>query len=305
MRAATPGPPHGDPFTPLRRKSTRNFQCDPTDDAEMCGHISLFDDCSPKTPFDVTGDVDFRAALLIYLINFIDSLAGSISAPILPLYGRNLGATTEQVGQLFSVFALTQTIAMPFLGRCSDRYGRRSVLLLSLVGSAIGAAWQGTCSSYWSLVAARAFSGIWAGVSSVCQVYIADVVPPHIRGDYLSYLLSSTQASILFGPSIGAGLSVMGLNIPVLTTAVLSAAFVPIVWMYLPESPEWLLMNSQPSNEDRTFSAGGSSTPVPELRNPGVGPWATWIVVVIFGSMAFFGMVAHMSVVSMFAIFAK
>jgi len=121
MRAATPGPPHGDPFTPLRRKSTRNFQCDPTDDAEMCGHISLFDDCSPKTPFDVTGDVDFRAALLIYLINFIDSLAGSISAPILPLYGRNLGATTEQVGQLFSVFALTQTIAMPFLGRCSDR----------------------------------------------------------------------------------------------------------------------------------------------------------------------------------------
>lgn len=263
--------------------------------------------------------VKMSAVLLVYLINFLDTLGGSISTPILAFYSRKyFGATYSQVGQLFSVFALAQTLAMPVLGRLSDVFGRRKVLILSVIGTAIGSFWQGRASSFESLLVARAFSGIWAGVASVCQIYIADVVPDELRPEYLSYLLSSNQAAQLFGPSMGAGLSVLGLNMPVLTQAMVSTLLIPIVWYYLPESPEWLRLHQEslsapPSPfqfaSPKTMELGARSDDKkirpPPQRTQSLGAWGTYTAIAVYGGIAFSGMVAQMSMVSMYAVFAK
>lgn len=254
---------------------------------------------SALTKHELLG-VELSAVVLVLLINFMDSLGGSISTPVLPFYGREFGATYEQIGRLFSAFALAQTAATPVLGILSDRFGRRTVLLLSLLGTALGSTWQGYAGSYNSLLAARAFSGIWAGVGSVCQVFIVDVVPADLQPEYLSYLLSSTQAATLFGPSIGAGLSVLGLNVPIKVQAVVSLLVWPVVLVYLPESPEWLRMNSPSGMEIRK-----SGTMQPIRKPPGIGSHGTTITVLAYGTVSLCSMVAQMSIISMYAVFAK
>lgn len=253
--------------------------------------------------------VNLSAVVLVCIINFMDSLGGSISTPILPFYSKIFGATYEDVGKLFSAFALAQTMALPLLAYLSDRFGRRTVLLLSLLGTAAGSFWQGIAGSYSSLLAARAFSGIWAGVSSVCQVYIADVVPAELRPSYMSYFLSSTQAATLFGPSIGAGLSVLGLNVPILTQAVVSLAVWPVVLVNLPESPEWLRLNTQtfqsPHSPGHPMARKKSSTVTMDRKTSSLGHRGTAMAVATFGGVALWSMMAQMAIVSMYAVFAE
>mmetsp|Transcript_106653 Transcript_106653/g.318811 ORF Transcript_106653/g.318811 Transcript_106653/m.318811 type:complete len:551 (-) Transcript_106653:52-1704(-) len=254
--------------------------------------------------------VDLSAVVLVCIVNFMDSLGGSISTPILPFYGRRFGATYEDVGKLFSAFALAQMLSLPLLAYLSDRFGRRTVLLLSLLGTSAGSLWQGLAGSYTSLLAARAFSGIWAGVSSVCQVYIADVVPAELRPSYMSYFLSSTQAATLFGPSIGAGLSVLGLNVPILTQAAVSLAIWPIVLVHVPESPEWLRLRTpslvsphSPSHARERASTGSRVSRTPTAH--GLGGRGTALAIVAFGGVALWSMMAQMAIVSMYGVFAE
>jgi len=142
-------------------------------------------------------------------------------------------------------------------------------------------------------------------VSSVCQVYIVDVVAPDTRSEYLGYLLSSTQASTLFGPSIGAGLSALGLNVPILVQACVCTVLVPLALIYLPESPEWIRMQQASPSPMPSPNPFANKSARPKLQNPGVGRWGTYVAVGTYGAVALCSMIAQMSVVSMFAIFAK
>lgn len=258
--------------------------------------------------------VDLSAVILVCLVNFVDSLGGSISTPILPFYARSFHVSYAQVGTLFSAFAMAQALAMPALSLGSDRYGRRAMLLISIVGTVLGAVWQGTATGFYSLLVARVFSGIWAGVGSVCQVYIVDVVPPEHRARYMSYLLSSTQASVLFGPSLGAGLSVLGLQVPILTQAAVSFVLFFVVYAHLPESPEWCQAHCAKQNKSVNWSSPPSS-PRADMANiasreakrtkAGIGNRTTFVIIAVFGAMSFCSMVTQMMMLSMFAVFAE
>lgn len=244
--------------------------------------------------------VDKSAIVLVLVINFLDALSGSISTPILPFYAKEFDASYSQVGQLFSGFALAQMVSMPFLSWCSDKYGRRVVMLWATIGSSIGAVWQGTAQSYGSLLASRLFSGIWSGVSSVCQVYTVDVIPPDLRAEYLSYLNGSSQASVLFGPSIGAGLSALGLNVPLLVQGAMNTVLFLVTYAQLPESPEWCRLISPCSP---VTGHHGLRTPRVPQKTAGMGRRTTLIIVIAFGFFSFCGMLAQMSIVSMFGIY--
>jgi len=257
-----------------------------------------------RTPQSRRGvlSVDVSAVFLVYIVNFLDSLGGSISTPILPFYAKEFNATYAEVGQLFSVFALAQMASMPFLSYASDLYGRRAVLLMATFGSGLGAIWQGTATSYTSLLVSRTFSGAWSGVASVCQVYLVDVVPADLRADYMSYLNSSTQASVLFGPSIGAGLSALGLQAPFYVQSAVCFILNLIVWAHLPESPEWCRLNAPASPASQVNGVRSQRKPT---RNVGVGKSATYKIIAGYGVLSFCGMVAQMAIMSMFAIYAE
>jgi len=74
----------------------------------------------------------------LFIIVFIDLLGFSLILPLLPFYASAYGATPTVVGLLVASYAAAQLIGAPLLGRLSDRYGRRPVLLLSVSGTLIG-----------------------------------------------------------------------------------------------------------------------------------------------------------------------
>jgi len=77
-----------------------------------------------------------RTLFILYLTGFTTMLGIGIITPVLPIYAQMIGATGFWIGAIFSVFALSRTIFMPFVGRLSDAGGRRKFILLGLAGYA-------------------------------------------------------------------------------------------------------------------------------------------------------------------------
>lgn len=184
--------------------------------------------------------VPHTAIWMVCLIVFIDSLGGSISAPVMPFYAKEFQASSRVIGLLFSSFSLSQVVALPMLGKLSDRIGRRPVLVISLFGAAGGALVQGLAPNVQLLFVGRVISGFCGAIGSTANVYISDVTDEESRPEYLGYLMSSNGLAFAFGPGLGGGLSTFGMNVPILVNAGLCIAAGFLAAAYLPESPIWV-----------------------------------------------------------------
>ena len=96
-----------------------------------------------------------RRLALLFLFVFIDVLGFSLILPLLPYYADTFNATESVVGLLLAANALTQLVGAPVLGRLSDRYGRRPLLILSLAGTLAGFLLLGWANGLWMLFASR------------------------------------------------------------------------------------------------------------------------------------------------------
>jgi len=201
---------------------------------------------------------------LVCLIVFIDSLGGSISAPVLPFYANEFHCSTADIGVLFSAFSLAQVVFLPVLGKLSDKFGRRTVLVGSLFGAAIGALGQGLAPTYWVLVAARVISGGCGAVGSTANVYVSDITTEAMRGQYLGYLMNSNGAAFAFGPGLGGGLSRLGLNVPIEVNGALCLVAGLLSLVYLPESPVFV----RHQQEVARFGTQDSTSPTQTQRFP-------------------------------------
>jgi DHA1 family tetracycline resistance protein-like MFS transporter len=99
--------------------------------------------------------MDNKRLFSILLVVFIDLLGFSLILPLLPYYAETFNASQFTTGLLIAVYALMQLIGAPILGRLSDRYGRRPVLLVSVFGTFIGFLLFGFATTLWMLFAAR------------------------------------------------------------------------------------------------------------------------------------------------------
>jgi len=180
-----------------------------------------------------------RAALaIVYLTVFIDLLGFGIILPSLPYYARDLGATGLGLGVLFSAYSVAQLAGSAFLGRLSDRHGRRPILLLSLAGSAASMFLSGMATGLIALSCARGLAGAFGGSIGTAQAYIADVTPRAERARYMGLLGASIGVGFVLGPALGAGLLALGFGFrgAAFTSGGLAALnFVSAVF-HLPES---------------------------------------------------------------------
>lgn len=149
---------------------------------------------------------------MVYLAVFLDLLGFGIILPTLPYYALHFGVSGVWVGVLFTCYSLAQLIGAPILGRLSDRFGRRPVLLVSLAGSAIAFAASGFAEQLWTLMAARALAGLFGGSIATAQAYVADVTRPEERARYLGLIGASIGMGFVLGPFIGAELSRFGFS---------------------------------------------------------------------------------------------
>ncbi len=144
---------------------------------------------------------------VLFAIILIDLIGFGIVIPLLPFYGQRFGADPQMVTLLMATYSLFQFFMAPLLGRLSDRYGRRPILLISLAGSAASYLWLGFADTLWMLFAARAIQGACAGNIAAAQAYIADVTTPENRARGMGLIGAAFGFGFIIGPALGGTLA--------------------------------------------------------------------------------------------------
>jgi len=180
-----------------------------------------------------------RVVFFVFVTVFLDLIGFGIIIPLLPFYVRTMGGSAETVGFILASFSVTQLIATPFLGRLSDRFGRRPVILLSLAGNA-GAmvlfALATRTSLLWMLFASRIMAGATAGNLSACQAAIADVTTGERRAAGMGRLGAGIGLGMVLGPVLGSSVSHIGAWAPPLAAAALACADLIGAFFLMPET---------------------------------------------------------------------
>lgn len=169
--------------------------------------------------------LDFKKILPIFVIVLIDLLGLTIIIPLMPLYATALQANAFLIGLLGAAYPIMQFIGAPLLGRLSDRYGRKPVLLISQVGTLIGFIILGLANSLWILFLARIVDGLSGANISTAQAAIADSTNEKTRTQGLGLIGAAFGLGFVVGPVIAfVSLALSGNNyrVPALVAAVFS-----------------------------------------------------------------------------------
>jgi len=178
-----------------------------------------------------------RAFTLLFLFVFMDVLGFSLILPLLPYYAEAFGATAEVVGLLLGANALTQLVGAPILGRLSDRYGRRPLLLTSIAGTVVSFLMLGLARSLAILFASRILDGFLGGNVSLAQAYITDVTDNKERAKGLGLIGAAFGLGFIIGPALGGTLAGDGnYALPALVASGLAFLNLLGVLFWLPES---------------------------------------------------------------------
>ncbi|HET6345177.1 MAG TPA: TCR/Tet family MFS transporter, partial [Myxococcota bacterium] len=177
----------------------------------------------------------------IFVTLFLDVLGFGLIIPILPrlietLAGGNVSDASTIYGALAAVYSLMQFVCAPVLGSLSDKFGRRPVILLSLLGSGLDFILLALAPSIPWFFAGRVIAGITGANFATCTAYIADVSPPEKRAANFGVIGAAFGLGFIAGPALGGLLGDHGLRLPF----VVAAGLTLLNWLYgllvLPES---------------------------------------------------------------------
>ncbi|HRK01020.1 MAG TPA: MFS transporter [Oligoflexia bacterium] len=154
--------------------------------------------------------------LIIFLVVFIDLIGFGIVIPILPYYAHSFGASGETLGWLMASYSAAQFLCAPFWGRLSDHFGRRPVLIATMIGSAASLALTASASSLTQIFIARILAGLFGANISTASAYIADVTSEADRAKGMGLIGAAFGIGFVVGPAVGGILSRWGYATPFL-----------------------------------------------------------------------------------------
>ena len=177
------------------------------------------------------------ALSLIFLTVFIDLLGFGILIPILPAFATKvLGVDEAAIGIAIASYSFIQFIFNPVLGKLSDKYGRKPVIVFCLIVNALGYVIFAFTSSYLLLLLSRVVAGIGGSSISVAQAYIADVTTKENRSKGMGLIGSAFGLGFVFGPLIGGYLAEYGYMVTGLAAGGFSLIAFVVTLLFLPES---------------------------------------------------------------------
>ena len=191
-------------------------------------------------PTNANTSVGRTSLVLLLVIALLNTMGITIIVPIVPFltlrYLAHANNLAVIVGWLTAAYGICQLIAAPGLGVLSDRFGRRPILFICLLGSVFGYLILGLGGALWLLFLGRIIDGLTGGNISVLFGYVADITEPKDRGRYFGLLGSAAGVGTLIGPVLGGLLAAINIRAPFLAAAGL--LLLTLVWGYflLPES---------------------------------------------------------------------
>ncbi len=172
---------------------------------------------------------------IILGIVFIDLIGFGMIIPILPIYAGRFGASEWQIGLLLASYSLMQFLASPLLGGLSDRFGRKPVLLGSLLGSAVGYVLMANAGALALLFLARIIDGASGASVGTASAYIADITPPEARSRRIGLIGAAFGVGFVIGPALGGLLSQISTVAPFWFAAIVALLNAAAVIIFLPE----------------------------------------------------------------------
>ena len=181
------------------------------------------------------------AVTFVFITLVLDVLGIGLIIPITPRLVETLQQTgvadaSKTYGLLVALYSLMQFVGAPVLGSLSDRFGRRPVILLSLLGSGLDyflLAWAPTLG--WFFLG-RIISGLTGANFAAASAYIADVSPPEKRAANFGLIGAAFGLGFILGPALGGLLGNIGLRMPFVVAGVLTLLNTLYGWLVLPES---------------------------------------------------------------------
>lgn len=227
--------------------------------------------------------LDFKSILPVFVIVLIDLLGLTIIIPLLPIYAASFGVNALVIGALGAAYPVMQFFGAPLLGRLSDRFGRRPILLISQIGTLSGFILLGLANSIWLLFVARIIDGISGANISTAQAVITDKTTEETRTQGLGLIGAAFGLGFIIGPIIAfVSLALTDNNYSI--TAYVAAAFslisILLTWFLLEET------NPQTGeSKEKTGSQLGFQSMIAALSMPSVG----FLMVLMFFQQVSFG----------------
>ncbi|GGF85306.1 tetracycline resistance MFS efflux pump [Rhizobium wenxiniae] len=184
-----------------------------------------------------------RGLFLVFVILFLDVIGIAIIMPVLPAFlqeltGDDVSTAAIDGGWLLLIYSAMQFLFAPLIGNLSDRFGRRPILLISVLTFAIDNLICAAATSFWMLFIGRALAGFSGGSFATCSAYIADISDDRTRARNFGLIGIAFGVGFTIGPVIGGLLGEFGPRVPFLGAGLLSLANFIAAWFLLPETLE-------------------------------------------------------------------
>ena len=185
----------------------------------------------------LTANVSARRVLpLMALTVFIEMAGFALALPMLPFWAQKFGAGPFAIGMMMSAYSIAQLIFTPIIGLLSDRFGRRRMIVITLVLEAVGLIGTALAWSVPSLIVARFIGGVGGSSIGSAQAVVADVTGPEDRAKGMGLVGAAIGIGFVVGPAVGAVLTIVGPSIPFWGAAVVTLIDALLVILILPET---------------------------------------------------------------------
>ena len=216
----------------------------------------------------------------------LDLVGFGLVLPILPVYAERFHASASTIGLLVASYSLAQFAFAPVWGRVSDRIGRRPVLVLALVGTAVGSLLTGLAHGLPLLFAARILDGASGASVAVAQAAVGDIATPAERPRLLGLLGAAFGVGFVLGPALGGVFALIDPSTPFFVAAAIAGLNAATAWFRLPET-----------------RGDGAAADHPGLA-PLVAAWKDRVIVGLIVT-AFLALTAFSAFEATFSLFAK